>query len=138
MSHHLCTIRNIAAGRRMLDLDLFDDGLLVSEASLRGMVGHMAGQTIRTFTGGDAPAGESAPGGTDPAAFAATNPSTQWIPWTSTRQVRLSRNWIGVSKLELTGADGAIHKFEWKKLQNDPAMVDDLLDRAVPASIRAR
>lgn len=136
MSRHLGTIRNIAAGRRMLDLNLFDDGLLVTEASMGAVVGHMASQAIRSIMGGETAASTETE--IDPAELAARDPSTKWIPWSAARKVRLSRNWLGVSKLEVTRQDGGNDRFEWKRLQNEPAMVDDLIDRAVPAAIRVR
>ena len=136
MSRHLGTIRNIAAGRRMLDLNLFDDGLLVTEASMGAVIGHMASQAIRSIMGGEAAASTDTE--IDPAELAARDPSVKWIPWTSASKVRLSRNWFGVSRLEVTRQGGGTEKFEWKRLQNEPAMVDDLVDRAVPAAIRVR
>jgi hypothetical protein len=133
MSRFVGTIRNISTMRRMLDLHLFDDGLLVADVGLGQSVRHMADQTVRAVAG--------APGGpTDVAidrdAFVRDHPSSRWIPWTTVTSVDLKRTWFGVSRLQLHRLDDSTEKFEWKRLQNDPRTVDALLEAAVPSDLR--
>ena len=135
MSRYVGTIRNISTMRRMLDLHLFDDGLIIARPGLGKAVGHMAGQTARSFTRTVADASGDA---VDREALLAADVANEWIPWSSLQSVRLSNTWFGVFRLDVAGADGATRRFEWKRLQNDPDQVRSIVAAAVPPDILVR
>jgi len=135
MSRYVGTIRNISTMRRMLDLVLFDDGLIVARPGFEKAVGHMAGQTARSFTSGSPGASADA---VDRDVVLGADAANEWIPWSSLRSVRLSNTWFGVFRLDLSDGLGTQRRFEWKRLQNDPKQVRSIVDGAVPAEILAR
>ena len=138
MSEPIGVIRNISTARAMLDLVVFDDGIVVARGSLRSAVRTMA--EAGAFRAGRvaveaivAPAREApAP---DREAMLANDPSAELIPFGSVTALRLKRGWFGNGRLEIVGLDGSTRKFDWKKLYNDFDEVEALLRRAAPLKV---
>ena len=134
MSEHLGTIQNISTMRSMLDLHVFDDGILVAKGSLRSVVRTMAqagafraGTAIVEALAGPAPDPAIPP---DRDALIGADPANAFIPFGSLAELRLKKGFLGGGRLDLVSADGTSRRFEWKKIYNDFDEVEALLRRA--------
>ena len=138
MSEPLGVIRNISTARAMLDLVVFDDGIVVARGSIRSAV--RAAAEAGVFRAGSA-AVEALAGPdraapvVDREALLASDPSAELIPFGSVTTLRLKRGWFGNGRLEVVGLDGSTRKFDWKKLYNDFDEVEALLRRAAPLKV---
>jgi hypothetical protein len=131
-------IRNISTARAMLDLIVFDDGIVVARGSLRSAVRTMAEAGV--FRAGSAAvealAGpDRAAPALDREALLASDTSAELIPFGSVTTLRLKRGWFGNGRLEVVGLDGSTRRFDWKKLYNDFDEVEALLRRAAALKV---
>jgi hypothetical protein len=138
MSTPIGVIRNISTARAMLDLIVYDDGIVVARGSLRSAVRTMAESGV--FRAGSAAveglvgaASSAAP--TDRDALLASDPSAEFLPFASTSELRLKKGWFGNGRLEIVASDGSTRKFEWKKIYNEFDDVEALLRRAAPSKV---
>jgi hypothetical protein len=119
----------------MLDLVVFDDGVLVGRGSVRSAIRAMAeagvfrsGSASIAAIAGPGPDGSAWTQGRD--ALLAGDPSAVFIPFDALVALRLKRGWFGNGRLELVGLDGTTRRYDWKKLYNDFDDVEALLRRA--------
>jgi len=139
MSEPIGAIRNISTARAMLDLLVYDDGIVVAKGSLRSAVQQMAAAGV--FRAGNAAiagaVGAPDPGRTVPDrdALLATDSSAEFLPFASATELRLKKDWFGNGRLQVVGADGSTRKFDWKKLYNKFDDVEALLRRAAPDKV---
>jgi hypothetical protein len=136
MSELLGVIRNISTARAMLDLHVFDDGIVVARGSLRSAV--RKGAEAGVFRSGSAIVAAIAgpETGPDPALsdrdrLLAAHPSNAFIPFDTLTAVRLKKGWFGSGRLELVGTDGVVRRYEWKRIYNDFEPVEAMLRRAL-------
>jgi hypothetical protein len=136
-------IRNISTARAMLDLVVFDDGVVVARGSPRSAVRTMAEAgvfragtaAVEALAGPDRAGPDRAAPAADREALLASDPSAELIPFGSVTTLRLKRGWFGNGRLEVVGLDGSTRKFDWKKLYNDFDEVEALLRRAAPLKV---
>jgi hypothetical protein len=138
VSEPLGVIRNISTARAMLDLVVFDDGIVVARGSLRSAVRTMADAGVfragRVAVDAMVRPDRGAPP-SDREAMLASDPSAELIPFASVTTLRLKRGWFGNGRLEVVGLDGSTRTFDWKKLYNDFDEVEALLRRAAPLKV---
>jgi hypothetical protein len=131
-------IRNISTARAMLDLVVFDDGIVVARGSLRSAVRTMADagafRAGRVAVDAMVRPDRGVPP-SDREAMLASDPSAELIPFASVTTLRLKRGWFGNGRLEVVGLDGSTRTFDWKKLYNDFDEVEALLRRAAPLKV---
>ena len=141
MSEFLGTIRNISAGRQMLDLHVFDDGIVVGRGDIKGMVLRIAGATAlgpKGFRVADRLAGSGEQARDEAHAtmtredLLAAQPNSRFVSFAEAARIHLSHpRFPPVYRLDIERPDGSRERFEWKRLANDPADVLVLLRRAV-------
>ena len=140
MSEHLGTIGGISTMRAMLDLQVFDDGILVAKQSLRTTIRTMA--DLGAFRAASAIASAVAGPAPDPAlppdrdALIAADPANVFIPFAETTELRLKKGLLGGGRLDVVRTDGTSRRFEWKKIYNDFEAVEQLLRRAAGSRVR--
>ena len=142
MTQLIGTIRNISAGRAMLDLNVFDDGILITRGDLKAMTVRVAGATAlgaRGLEAGDQLARSIEQGRDERIAGAsleellAQHPENRFLPLDTIASARMSHPWFPpIYRLDLEMTDGRRERFEWKRLHNEPKVVASLLERALP------
>jgi len=140
MAEFVGTIRNISAGRRMLDVHVFDDGIVVAKADAKGMMLRVAGTVAgggRGFAVADE-LGNRSEQGLDAAAATASredllaaDKDNRFVPFAEAARIHLSHPMFPpVYRLEIE-SDGKRERFEWKRLANEPSEVVAIMRRAV-------
>ena len=134
MSEHLGTIASISTMRAMLDLHVFDDGILVARQSLRTTIRTMAdlgafraASGIAAVVAGPTPDAGMPP---DRDALIAADPANMFIPFAEIAELGLKKGFLGGGRLDVVRTDGSSRRFEWKKIYNDFAAVEALVRRA--------
>src|SRR4029079_1599063 len=131
-------IRNISTARTMLDLVVYEDGIVVAKGSLRSAVQSMAAAGV--FRAGTV-AVESVVGAevTRPEAerdaLLAGDPPAEFLPFASMSALRLKKDWFGNGRLEVVASNGSKRRFDWKKVYDDFGDVEALLRRAAPSLV---
>ena len=139
MSEHLGTIGGISTMRAMLDLQVFDDGILVAKQTLRTTIRAMA--ELGAFRSASAvvaaAAGPASDAGVPPDrdALIAADPSNVFMPFVETAELRLKKGLLGGGRLDVVRTDGTSRRFEWKKIYNDFDTVEQLLRRAAGSRV---
>jgi hypothetical protein len=137
----LGSIRNVTLGRKMGNLEVFDEGIVVAKGDLRPMIARLGGSLAfggKGFRAGDAVAKMAEKSHDDAISkvtyeeLLASDPSNRFIAFEGVSAVRLWHPWFPpIYRVDLHMADGTTDRFEWKRLHNEPHEVADLLRRAV-------
>ena len=147
MPEYLGTVRNISAGRKTLDLHVFDDGIIVGKGDLKGMALRVAGGTAFGATGlkaaddlatrsESASARSVASSGRDE--LLASDAANRFIPLDAIKAIRLSHpRFPPIYRIDLDMVDGRTERFEWKRLHNEPRDVANLFSTAAGDRVTA-
>jgi hypothetical protein len=140
MYEYLGTVRNIAAGRSMLDLLVYDDGIVVGRGDLRSMMLKVAGTAAfgGLGFGGASQATDAleqqraaSTAISDRVELLALHPDNRFIPSDTILAVQYSHPWFPpIYRIDLELSDGRTERFEWKRIHNEPKAVAALLRRA--------
>lgn len=140
MYKYLGTVRNIAAGRSMLDLVVYDDGILVGRGDLKSMMLKVAGTTAfggAGFAGAGQPTDalerqrDASTAVSDRVELLALHPDNRFISNDTVVAVRYSHPWFPpIYRIDLELTDGRTERFDWKRIHNEPKAVAELLRRA--------
>lgn len=140
MSEYLGTVRNISAGRKSLDLYVFDDGIVVGKGDLKGMALRIAGGTAFGHAGFNAADNvartfeasfERSVSSATRDEILALDAANRFIPLEAIVAVRLTHpRFPPIYRIDLDMSDGRTERFEWKRLHNDPKAVAALFQAA--------
>lgn len=138
----LGVIGNVSTMRRMLDVFVYPDGIVVAKGSATGALLRGGGGALGLA---GRQAGWAAAKAMDTARFAREaasgrqallqlDPVNRWIASNDVVQGRLTKHRLG-SRLVLTYRGGHSDKFEWKRTYNNHEAVADLLRAALGAKL---
>jgi hypothetical protein len=129
----LGVITNISTMRRMLDLFIYDDALLVARGSAAGAGLRGAGAWAAARARDDQRIRREAASGREELLNA--SPDNRLIAFDHVATARLTKHLLG-SRLVITYTDGATDKFEWKRTYNDHAAVATILTQALGSKLQ--
>ena len=134
MSQYIGALHNISTARAMLDLYLYDDGIVVGRGSIEGAFLRTA---LRAT--GDRIATEREQQRTDTAgpsrdALLGANANNRLIALSAIAAARFTKHLLG-DRLLLELADGTTEKFEWKRRYNDHAEAERMLRTALGSKL---
>jgi len=134
MAVFLGTVRNVGhighSRRTLLDLYVYDDGILVGRSALTSMVlkltvvGREAGDDLDRRRDGSI-------GATDRNDLLAAHEDNRFIDTSAISAIRYTHPWFPpIYRIDLELADGTRERFEWKRLNNEPKSVARILTQA--------
>ena len=145
MASLIGVIQNISTMTAMLDLFVYDDGIAVCRgASVRTLVErtvseYAAARSHRESVFEQAVVEANERDRARAASMASlthlqlieTHPRNKFIALSQITSAKLSRQWDGSSRLELTLIDQTREKYTWKKIYNDPGQAAAILKIAL-------